>query len=104
MVKHVGRRPRRGIPNVLPTDTTRYWGCLSEADDSSSSSTDTFDLGLNPFNAISRLMIDRDHRFDWLSYLRCSNADEEAVELMARSICNGCSSASSRDRLKYSAT
>jgi p-methyltransferase len=34
-------------------------------------------------------MIRKNYAFDWFSYFRCSNSDEEAVELMARSGCKG---------------
>ena len=50
---------------------------------------DTFNVPLNRFKEICRLMIDRQYGFDWFSYFRCSNADEEAFDLMAESGCKG---------------
>jgi radical SAM PhpK family P-methyltransferase len=50
---------------------------------------DTFNVPLNRFKEICRLMIDRGYGFDWFSYLRCSNADEEAFDLAAESGCKG---------------
>jgi p-methyltransferase len=34
-------------------------------------------------------MIRKNYQFNWFSYFRCSNSDEEAIELMARSGCKG---------------
>jgi p-methyltransferase len=34
-------------------------------------------------------MIEKRYDFHWYSYFRCSNSDEEAIELMARSGCKG---------------
>jgi len=34
-------------------------------------------------------MITRQYHFNWFSYFRCSNSDEEAIELMLRSGCKG---------------
>jgi radical SAM PhpK family P-methyltransferase len=50
---------------------------------------DTFNVPLARFKDICRLMIDEAYPFRWFSYFRCSNADEEAIELMARSGCTG---------------
>jgi p-methyltransferase len=50
---------------------------------------DTFNVPLKRFKEICRLMIEKDYGFSWFSYFRCSNADGEAVELMARSGCRG---------------
>lgn len=50
---------------------------------------DTFNVPLPRFKDICRLMIKKDYRFDWYSYFRCSNSDEEAIDLMARSGCKG---------------
>jgi len=50
---------------------------------------DTFNVPLPRFKDICRLMIERDYQFNWFSYFRCSNSDEEAIELMARSGCKG---------------
>ena len=50
---------------------------------------DTFNVPLPRFKNICRLMIRKNYGFNWFSYFRCSNSDEEAVELMARSGCKG---------------
>jgi p-methyltransferase len=50
---------------------------------------DTFNVPLPRFKEICRLMIERDYGFNWFSYFRCSNSDEEAIDLMARSGCKG---------------
>ncbi len=50
---------------------------------------DTFNVPLPRFKDICRLMIRRQYGFKWFSYFRCSNSDEEAVELMAESGCKG---------------
>ncbi|MFN2416204.1 MAG: radical SAM protein [Pyrinomonadaceae bacterium] len=50
---------------------------------------DTFNVPLPRFKEICRLMIRKRYGFDWFSYFRCSNSDEEAVELLAESGCKG---------------
>lgn len=50
---------------------------------------DTFNVPLPRFKEICRLMLKKDYGFDWYSYFRCSNSDEEAIDLMARSGCKG---------------
>lgn len=50
---------------------------------------DTFNVPLKRFKEICNLMIEKNYGFDWFSYFRCSNSDEEAIELMARSGCKG---------------
>jgi radical SAM PhpK family P-methyltransferase len=50
---------------------------------------DTFNVPLPRFKKLLRLMIDRGWDFQWISFFRCSNADEEAFDLMARSGCLG---------------
>jgi p-methyltransferase len=50
---------------------------------------DTFNVPLSRFKDLCRLLINRRFDFSWYSYFRCSNADEEAVELAARSGCKG---------------
>ena len=50
---------------------------------------DTFNVPLPRFKEVCRLMIKKGYEFDWFSYFRCSNADEEAFELMAESGCKG---------------
>lgn len=48
---------------------------------------DTFNIPLPRFKRICQLMIDRQYNFDWYSYFRCSNADDEAFDLMEKSGC-----------------
>jgi p-methyltransferase len=50
---------------------------------------DTFNVPLPRFKEFCRMMIRNKFRFRWLSYLRCSNMDEEAVMLAAASGCVG---------------
>ncbi len=50
---------------------------------------DTFNVPLPRFKNICRLMIKKNYGFDWFSYFRCSNSDQEAIELMAESGCKG---------------
>jgi p-methyltransferase len=50
---------------------------------------DTFNVPFPRFKNICRLMIRKNYRFNWFSYFRCSNSDEEAIELMAQSGCKG---------------
>lgn len=50
---------------------------------------DTFNVPLPRFKEICRLMIDKNYQFNWFSYFRCSNSDEEAIELLAKSGCKG---------------
>jgi len=50
---------------------------------------DTFNVPFPRFKDICRLMIKKKYPFNWYSYFRCSNSDEEAVELMAESGCKG---------------
>jgi p-methyltransferase len=50
---------------------------------------DTFNVPLTRFKDICRLMIKKNYKFNWFSYFRCSNSDEEAIELMAESGCRG---------------
>ena len=50
---------------------------------------DTFNVPFPRFKEICRLMIRKDYRFNWFSYFRCSNSDEEAIDLMAQSGCKG---------------
>lgn len=50
---------------------------------------DTFNVPLPRFKEICRLMIAKRYDFRWFSYFRCSNSDEEAIELMAQSGCRG---------------
>jgi radical SAM superfamily enzyme YgiQ (UPF0313 family) len=50
---------------------------------------DTFNVPLPRFKDLCRLMIRKQYGFDWFSYFRCSNSDEEAIDLMAESGCKG---------------
>ncbi|MBZ5521413.1 MAG: PhpK family radical SAM P-methyltransferase [Acidobacteriia bacterium] len=50
---------------------------------------DTFNVPLPRFKDLCRLMIRKKFGFNWFSYFRCSNADEEAFDLMAQSGCKG---------------
>lgn len=50
---------------------------------------DTFNVPLPRFKDICRLMIRKNYGFNWFSYFRCSNSDDEAFELMAQSGCKG---------------
>ena len=50
---------------------------------------DTFNVPFPRFKDICRLMIKRKYPFNWFSYFRCSNSDEEAIDLMAESGCKG---------------
>jgi radical SAM PhpK family P-methyltransferase len=50
---------------------------------------DTFNVPLPRFKELCKMMIDNRYEFDWYSYFRCSNSDEEAIELAARSGCKG---------------
>ncbi|HEY6802403.1 MAG TPA: PhpK family radical SAM P-methyltransferase [Pyrinomonadaceae bacterium] len=50
---------------------------------------DTFNVPFPRFKEICRLMIKKKYPFNWFSYFRCSNSDEEAIDLMAESGCKG---------------
>lgn len=50
---------------------------------------DTFNVPFPRFKNICRLMIRKKYPFNWFSYFRCSNSDEEAIDLMAESGCKG---------------
>jgi hypothetical protein len=50
---------------------------------------DTFNVPLPRFKQLLRIMIDSQWNFQWISYFRCSNADEEAFDLMAKRGCIG---------------
>jgi p-methyltransferase len=50
---------------------------------------DTFNVPLPRFKDICRLIIKREYSFKWFSYFRCSNSDEETIDLMAQSGCKG---------------
>ena len=50
---------------------------------------DTFNVPLSRFKDLCRMMIKNDYQFNWFSYFRCSNSDEEAIELAAKSGCKG---------------
>jgi Fe-S oxidoreductase len=50
---------------------------------------DTFNVPLPRFKDLCRMMIKEQYNFNWFSYFRCSNSDEEAFDLMAQSGCKG---------------
>jgi p-methyltransferase len=50
---------------------------------------DTFNVPLPRFKDLCRMMIRKNYGFNWYSYFRCSNSDEEAIDLMAESGCKG---------------
>lgn len=50
---------------------------------------DTFNVPVNRFKDICRLMIRKQYGFRWFSYFRCANADAECFDLMAESGCAG---------------
>lgn len=50
---------------------------------------DTFNVPLPRFKELCRMMIKNNYRFNWFSYFRCSNSDDEAFDLMAESGCKG---------------
>lgn len=50
---------------------------------------DTFNVPFPRFKDICRMMIRKKYPFNWFSYFRCSNSDEEAIDLMAESGCKG---------------
>jgi radical SAM PhpK family P-methyltransferase len=50
---------------------------------------DTFNVPFPRFKDLCRMMIRKKYPFNWYSYFRCSNSDEEAIELMAKSGCKG---------------
>jgi p-methyltransferase len=50
---------------------------------------DTFNVPLPRFKKLLRMMIENDFQFQWVSFLRCGNVDEEALDLMEASGCLG---------------
>jgi len=50
---------------------------------------DTFNVPLPRFKRLLRMLIDNHWNFQWISFFRCSNADEETFDLMAKSGCIG---------------
>lgn len=50
---------------------------------------DTFNVPFPRFKEICRMMIRKKYNLNWFSYFRCSNSDEEAIDLMAESGCKG---------------
>jgi radical SAM PhpK family P-methyltransferase len=50
---------------------------------------DTFNVPLPRFKSLLKKMIEARFNFRWVSFFRCSNADEEAFELMKQSGCLG---------------
>jgi p-methyltransferase len=50
---------------------------------------DTFNVPISRFKDLCRMMIRKKYPFNWFSYFRCSNSDDEAFELMEASGCKG---------------
>jgi len=50
---------------------------------------DTFNVPLPRFKDICRLMIEKRWGFNWYSFFRASNSDDEAIDLMVESGCKG---------------
>ena len=50
---------------------------------------DTFNVPLPRFKKLCKMMIERKFGFEWYSYFRCSNADDETFALMQESGCAG---------------
>jgi p-methyltransferase len=50
---------------------------------------DTFNVPIRRFKDLCRMLIRERFGFNWFSYFRCSNADAEAIALMAESGCKG---------------
>lgn len=50
---------------------------------------DTFNVPLPRFKNICRMLIKNKFDFNWFSFFRCANADEEAFDLMWQSGCKG---------------
>jgi radical SAM PhpK family P-methyltransferase len=50
---------------------------------------DTFNVPLPRFKKLLQMMIERKFDFRWVSFLRCSNVDEAAMDLMQESGCIG---------------
>lgn len=50
---------------------------------------DTFNVPLPRFKKICRMMIENQFDLNWVSFFRCSNADDEAFDLMAEAGCLG---------------
>lgn len=50
---------------------------------------DTFNVPLPRFKELCRLMIRKGYGFQWFSYFRCANSDDESIDLMAEAGCKG---------------
>jgi p-methyltransferase len=50
---------------------------------------DTFNVPLQRFKDICKMMIKNKFRFNWFSFFRCSNSDDQAFDLMMESGCTG---------------
>lgn len=50
---------------------------------------DTFNVPLPRFKKLCRMMADEHLGFEWISFFRCSNSDDEAFDLMAEAGCKG---------------
>lgn len=50
---------------------------------------DTFNVPIDRFKEILKMMIKENYSFTWHSYIRCQYLDDEALELMKKSKCTG---------------
>jgi radical SAM PhpK family P-methyltransferase len=50
---------------------------------------DTFNVPLTRFKDICRMMIKNKYDFNWFSFFRCANSDDQAFDLMKESGCRG---------------
>src|SRR5262249_52255680 len=50
---------------------------------------DTFNVPLTRFKDLCRMMIRNEFDFNWFSFFRCSNSDDQAFDLMKESGCRG---------------
>ncbi|RKD31348.1 radical SAM protein [Lacrimispora algidixylanolytica] len=50
---------------------------------------DTFNIPLARFKKLLKLLIQKDYKFKWFSFLRCSDIDDEAFDLMSIAGCKG---------------
>ncbi|MFF7338398.1 PhpK family radical SAM P-methyltransferase [Streptomyces sp. NPDC008163] len=50
---------------------------------------DTFNVPFPRFKKLCRMMIENEFDFNWFSFFRCANSDDEAFDLMAESGCKG---------------
>jgi radical SAM PhpK family P-methyltransferase len=50
---------------------------------------DTFNIPEKRFKEVCRMIIANNFRFEWFSYFRCANADDESFDLLAAAGCKG---------------